>query len=316
MEKGHSEEYFKEDRDFWWNHDFLELMARRLRLDECRSLLDVGCGQCHWSRLLVSLMAKPATICALDDDPKWAAGSDNLRQFFQARGATVEFKQGDAHALPYADNSFDVVTCQTTLIHLRNPKAAITEMRRVAKPGGLVLCAEPNNLAGSLVRSNLSAEDPIEDIQKDVGYYLMRERGKALLGEGDNSYGDLLPGDFSDVGFDDIRVYLSDKTCPMYPPYRTPGQQASLQAWQELAATGTGYFDRSENHRYLTALGKEYPSVLDAMLTRFKSEHSRMVHAIKEKNFSTGGACIMYLVSGRKAEQTNARDGEYAARDR
>ncbi|MFZ4398162.1 MAG: hypothetical protein ACOYOU_21315, partial [Kiritimatiellia bacterium] len=40
MKKGHSEEYFKEDRDFWWNHDFLELMARRLRLDECRSLLD------------------------------------------------------------------------------------------------------------------------------------------------------------------------------------------------------------------------------------------------------------------------------------
>lgn len=43
--KGHSEEWFGDYRDFWYNHDFLELMARRWKLDKVDSLLDVGCGQ-------------------------------------------------------------------------------------------------------------------------------------------------------------------------------------------------------------------------------------------------------------------------------
>jgi hypothetical protein len=45
---GHSEEYFGPYRDFWWNRDFLELMARRWQLGRYQSLLDVGCGMPAW----------------------------------------------------------------------------------------------------------------------------------------------------------------------------------------------------------------------------------------------------------------------------
>jgi len=89
MTKGHSEEYFSEDRDFWWNHDYLELMARRLRLNECSTLLDVGCGQCHWSRLLAPFLRKPAVVHALDTDPKWAAGSDEMMRHFRSENARM-----------------------------------------------------------------------------------------------------------------------------------------------------------------------------------------------------------------------------------
>jgi hypothetical protein len=40
--KPHSAEYFGESRDFWWNQDFLELMAKRLQLAQVESVLDVG----------------------------------------------------------------------------------------------------------------------------------------------------------------------------------------------------------------------------------------------------------------------------------
>ena len=39
-----SAELFGEQRDFWWNRDFLDLMAARWRLQEADSLADIGCG--------------------------------------------------------------------------------------------------------------------------------------------------------------------------------------------------------------------------------------------------------------------------------
>ncbi len=48
--KGHSEEYFGDFRDYWYNRDFLELMAKRWELEKVNTLLDVGSGQCHWTR--------------------------------------------------------------------------------------------------------------------------------------------------------------------------------------------------------------------------------------------------------------------------
>ena len=48
----HSADYFTSARDFWWNQDFLRLLAERWRLGSARSLADIGCGIGHWSRLL------------------------------------------------------------------------------------------------------------------------------------------------------------------------------------------------------------------------------------------------------------------------
>lgn len=48
----------------------------------------------------------------------------------------AEFRQGDAQALPFADDSFDAVVCGFGLLHLPEPEKAITEMKRVLKPGG------------------------------------------------------------------------------------------------------------------------------------------------------------------------------------
>ena len=38
----HSAAYFDEQRDFWWNHDYLRLVATRIGLERVRSVLDVG----------------------------------------------------------------------------------------------------------------------------------------------------------------------------------------------------------------------------------------------------------------------------------
>jgi SAM-dependent methyltransferase len=46
---------------------------------------------------------------------------------------------GDAHNQPFNDNKFDIILCTEVLEHLRNPKVAISEMRRVLKPNGKLI---------------------------------------------------------------------------------------------------------------------------------------------------------------------------------
>lgn len=53
---------------------------------------------------------------------------------------------GNAEALPFADGSFDVVSCCDVLVQVRNPARAIQEVRRVLKPGGSAYFLAPSRL--------------------------------------------------------------------------------------------------------------------------------------------------------------------------
>ncbi|MDP4231612.1 MAG: class I SAM-dependent methyltransferase, partial [Bacteroidota bacterium] len=102
----HSAAYFGDFRDFWWNRDFLELMARRLHLENVRTVLDVGCGIGHWGRRLESVLPQEATIIGIDREEEWireckkhavseTPGNGNSERF--------EFHVGDVNALEFPD---------------------------------------------------------------------------------------------------------------------------------------------------------------------------------------------------------------------
>lgn len=52
----------------------------------------------------------------------------------------------NTHPLPYEDESFDLVTCSEVLEHVENYRAVLREIRRVLKPGGLMVVTTPNVL--------------------------------------------------------------------------------------------------------------------------------------------------------------------------
>lgn len=51
-------------------------------------------------------------------------------------GVTVEFRQGDAAAMPFDDGRFDLVICQAAFKNFTRPLTALNEMHRVLRPGG------------------------------------------------------------------------------------------------------------------------------------------------------------------------------------
>jgi ubiquinone/menaquinone biosynthesis C-methylase UbiE len=58
--------------------------------------------------------------------------------------ANLSLVQGDAHALPFPDDSFDVAYCRYVLEHVADPVTVLAEMRRVVRAGGRVLAQENN----------------------------------------------------------------------------------------------------------------------------------------------------------------------------
>jgi ubiquinone/menaquinone biosynthesis C-methylase UbiE len=56
--------------------------------------------------------------------------------------ANVEFREGDAAALPFADGEFDLAGSLRTLHHLPRPELAVAELVRVTRPGGIVLVVD------------------------------------------------------------------------------------------------------------------------------------------------------------------------------
>lgn len=101
-------------------------------------LLDVGCGPGTITVDLAALVA-PGEVIGVD------SSADVLeRAVAHAADAAspATFRLGDVYALDFPDASFDVVHAHQVLQHLTDPVAALREMRRVTKPGGIVALRE------------------------------------------------------------------------------------------------------------------------------------------------------------------------------
>jgi ubiquinone/menaquinone biosynthesis C-methylase UbiE len=103
------------------------------RLRPGMRLLDVGCGP---GTLTVDLARRvdPGGTVGLDREQAPLVEAEALA----ADSERVKFIVGDVYALEFDDASFDVVHAHQVLQHLTDPVAALTEMGRVCRPGGIV----------------------------------------------------------------------------------------------------------------------------------------------------------------------------------
>ena len=98
-------------------------------------LLDIGCGPGSITRGLAERLA-PGEVVGVDLSRETLAAA---RADAAARGLTnLRYEEASVYALPFPDASFDVAYAHQVTQHLREPAAALGEMLRVVRPGGLV----------------------------------------------------------------------------------------------------------------------------------------------------------------------------------
>ncbi|TDD54847.1 methyltransferase domain-containing protein [Saccharopolyspora elongata] len=98
-------------------------------------VLDIGCGPGTITLDFAALVG-PGEVLGIDnvDEPLEIARAGAAERGLD----NIAFANADVYRLPYADDSFDVVHAHQVLQHLTDPPAALREMRRVCKPGGVV----------------------------------------------------------------------------------------------------------------------------------------------------------------------------------
>jgi ubiquinone/menaquinone biosynthesis C-methylase UbiE len=110
-----------------WASRLLE--AARARAGE--RALDVGCGTGIVARRAARQIGAAGKVAALD----LSSGMLAVARAAAAReGVAIEWREGRAEALPFADASFDLVLCQFALMFFADRRAALAEMRRVLEP--------------------------------------------------------------------------------------------------------------------------------------------------------------------------------------
>jgi SAM-dependent methyltransferase len=102
-----------------------------LALPENLNWLDAGCGVGALTQELLARVA-PAMVTGLDSSEGFLAYARE-----RAPDRNVAFHHGDAQRLPFADRSFDVAVSGLVLNFIPSPERAVSEMRRIVRPGGV-----------------------------------------------------------------------------------------------------------------------------------------------------------------------------------
>lgn len=126
-------EKLRDDRDwghFWLASEILDLAGKSR---PCGRLLDVGSG---WGHLLKLAADRGYEVVGLEASPKVA------ELCHQAFG--VDVIVGSFPEYEFESNTFDVMVMSHILEHLADPVRALSEGRRILKPGGLLIVCGPN----------------------------------------------------------------------------------------------------------------------------------------------------------------------------
>ena len=137
--------YTIEETDLERQHllaQFLEPVSLKalttISLPKNATILDIGCGLGD-TTLMLNERFPNSTITGLDGDASLIEAAIEEKKMLHAN---LDFVCADALHLPFDDNSFDFVFCRYILHHIPDAMAALHEMKRVCKDGGIVFAQE------------------------------------------------------------------------------------------------------------------------------------------------------------------------------
>ncbi len=140
--------------------------------------LDVGTGPGHTAFALAPHVAR---VIATDITPEMLAEGRRMKD--EGGIENVEFREADAHDLPFEDATFNVVTCRRAAHHFTDIEKALREMKRVLKPGGRLVVDDRSVPEDDFVDATMNRLDLLHD-PSHVREYRPSEWKAMLAGAG------------------------------------------------------------------------------------------------------------------------------------
>lgn len=184
--------------------------------------LDIACGSGAVTRIMAHI-AGPGCVTGVD---RSASRLDEARTRASDAQCDVQFVEGAADALPFADQVFAFTHARMVFQYLRQPARVLDEMKRVTQPGGQVVVVD--------LDGQIEALHPVpEDVRHDLDTALQLLRGTGF----DPQVGRKLVGYFHQAQFEGIQAYVE--------PYQvyTGGDLSprDRQNWHEKLDTATRF---------------------------------------------------------------------------
>ncbi|MDH5606275.1 MAG: methyltransferase domain-containing protein [Anaerolineae bacterium] len=201
-----------------WTRALRDYAFEKAGLMPGQRILEVGCG----SGAVLSQLPPGIKAHGLDIDLERL---QLAKQVFP----TAQYSAGDAHRLPYAGSSFEIVCCHYLLLWLDDPMSALRECLRTARPGGFLLALAEPDYSGRIDQPPALAR--LGELQTES----LRRQGA------DPSAGGKLARWFNALGLDDI------ETGPMQTKSRlAPTRRAWELEWQVLEEDLSGVISKNE----------------------------------------------------------------------
>ena len=225
----HYRDMIVEQRKFLWPEDYVEILAKWMGLVQGMTAVDVGCGLGYLGYTYWPYFGKKGKYIGIDCSENLLKDAASAARDW-AKGGKTEFIKADAYKLPLHDDSVDWVMCQTLLMHLKEPERALGEMIRILKPGGLIMCKEPDNLSAVLqIGFNSYPKMTLDNRLFLMKYNILCCKGSIKLGRGDWGIGARVPHMLTQLGMKEIDARQNDNVRMLEPPYESEKQQHQYQ---------------------------------------------------------------------------------------
>jgi demethylmenaquinone methyltransferase/2-methoxy-6-polyprenyl-1,4-benzoquinol methylase len=130
-------------------------MVRKVQARPGDKVLDVATGTGMVAEALVRRYG--CTVVGLDQSPQMLSGAQAKLDRDPQLASNVRLVRGEAESMPFADREFDHLTFTYLMRYVEDPRATLTELARVVKPGGRIASLEfmlpPNPIARALWRA-------------------------------------------------------------------------------------------------------------------------------------------------------------------
>jgi ubiquinone/menaquinone biosynthesis C-methylase UbiE len=299
-----SEECWKESlifqRKCLWLEDTVAKLAAWLGLKPGMTMVDVGCGLGFLGYTYWPYFGEGGHYFGMDMSVELIKEAEETAKEWTKDGK-ASFQVGDAYKLPFPDDFADLVTCHIVLIHLEKPNLALAEMLRVVKPGGQIVCHEPDNVSTMLTRRYPSLpEMEIDELLLIAKVAMIYNKGRIKLGLGDWSIGRKVPRMMKKLGLTDIGIRLNDRSYYLEPPYEGLLQQYHLDYVKKQTLDDKRYNTWRDRLKAGFLAGGGDPGVFEHFRELDDKIRSIIQQQVEDGEFFQCGSGDIYIIRGRK----------------